>query len=147
MEETFENVRSQVAMKTLVKWTGVSTLIHAGIIAALCGFSYMGFKQREAAAKAKEAAMEEIAKKKEAEDAAKAANAPPPIADANAPAPAPGTPPNPATPATPVTPPVDPAKKQIQAESVLGIDKVAKPNEMPKSPFATKGDDLLKDLK
>lgn len=147
MEETFDNVRPQVEMKTLVKWTGVSTLIHAGIIAVLCGFSYVSFKQRETAAKAKEAALEAVAKAKEAENAAKAANAPPPLADANAPAPAPGTPPNPATPAAPVTPPIDPAKKPIQAESVLGIDKVAKPNEMPKSPFATKGDDLLKDLK
>ena len=50
-----------------------------------------------------------------------------------------------------VAPPPDAAtessNRQAQAEKVLGIDKVAKPNELPKSPFSTKNDDLLKDLK
>jgi hypothetical protein len=35
------------------------------------------------------------------------------------------------------------------AEKILGIDKVAKPDEAPKgaNPFSSKDDDLLKDLK
>ena len=128
-------------MKILWKWTSVSALLHGLIIAALCGVSYLGFHKREAVAKAKAATDEAAAKAREAEDAAKIAK------DAVT---APGATAKPAEskPAPPSPEPAsDPAKAQAQAEKILGIDKVAKPDEIPKSPFATKGDDLLKDLK
>lgn len=139
MQTKPEKVRTEVPLKTLWKWTGVSAVIHALIIALLCGFSYWGHQQREAASKAKAAADEAALKKKEAEDAAKATNAPPAAATNAAPV------------KTAVAPPPEAAtessNRQAQAEKVLGIDKVAKPGDIPKSPFSTKGDDLLKDLK
>ena len=130
-------------MRILWKWTGVSAFIHGLIIAALCGVSYLGFKKREEASKAKAATEETAAKAREAEEAAKVAK------DGGA-APVAATATNPADPKPAPAPPqpaADPAKAQAQAEKILGIDKVAKPDEIPKSPFATKGDDLLKDLK
>lgn len=139
MQTKPEKVRTEVPLKILWKWTGVSAVIHALIIALLCGFSYWGHQQKEAASKAKAAADEAALKKKEAEDAAKATNAPPAAATNAAPV------------KTAVAPPPDAAtessNRQAQAEKVLGIDKVAKPGDIPKSPFSTKGDDLLKDLK
>ena len=128
-------------MRILWKWTSVSALLHGLIIAALCGVSYLGFQKRDAVAKAKTATEEAAAKAREAEDAAKIAK------DAvSAPVTATNNPD--AKTAPPQTQPApDPAKTQAQAEKILGIDKVAKPDEIPKSPFATKGDDLLKDLK
>ncbi len=139
MQTKPENVRVEVPLKVLWKWTGVSTVIHALIIALLCGFSWYGHHQRELASKAKAAAEEAALKKKEAEDAAKNTNAPPAAATNAAP-----------VKAATVTPPdstADASNRQAQAEKALGIDKVAKPGELPKSPFSTKGDDLLKDLK
>ncbi|NBV20426.1 MAG: hypothetical protein EBS05_00270 [Proteobacteria bacterium] len=141
MQPKPEKVRAEVPLKVLWKWTGVSAVIHTLIIALLCGFSYWGHQQREAASKAKAAADEAILKKKEAEDAAKAAkntNAPPATATNAAPDKTALTPPPAATEST---------NRQAQAEKLLGIDKVAKPNEIPKSPFSKNGDDLLKDLK
>jgi hypothetical protein len=143
MQAQLENVRAEVPMKILWKWTFVSAFLHALIIAALCGISYLAFHKRESVAKAKAAAEEAAAKASEAEEAAK-------IAKDGAAAPAAAT--NPSDPKQPPVPPQpqpaeDPAKAQAQAEKILGIDKVAKPDEIPKSPFATKGDDLLKDLK
>ncbi len=142
MQTKPENVRVEVPLKILWKWTGVSAVIHALIIALLCGFSWYGHHQRELASKAKAALEEAALKKKEAEDAAKNTNAPPAAATNAAPV----------KPAVAVTPPppdttADASNRQAQAEKVLGIDKVAKPGEIPKSPFSTKGDDLLKDLK
>jgi len=143
MQANLEHVRGNVPMRILWKWTTVSALLHGLLIAALCGVSYLGFQKREAASKAKAATEEANAKKIEAEEAAKAPKATdaPPAATAN-------TSEEKKPDVTPPPPPVpDPAKQQADAEKVLGIDKVAKPDEMPKSPFSSKGDDLLKDLK
>jgi predicted membrane-bound mannosyltransferase len=141
MQAQAENVRAGVPMRILWKWTSVSALLHGLLIAALCGVSYLGFQKREAVAKAKAQTEDAAAKAREAEEAAKVAKdaATAPVAATN-----PGDP----KPAPPQPQPAqDPAKTQAQAEKILGIDKVAKPDEIPKSPFATKGDDLLKDLK
>lgn len=139
MQTKPENVRTEVPLKVLWKWTGISAVIHGLLIASLCGFSYWGHQQKEAASKAKAAVEEAALKKKEAEDASKATNAPPSAA----------------TNATVVTPKADAltaaptasTNRQTEAEKVLGIDKVAKPGDLPKSPFSSKNDDLLKDLK
>lgn len=144
MHAKIENVRTNVPLGILWKWTGVSAFIHGVIIAALCGISFLGHQKRDAVAKAKAATEEAAAKAIEAE-AAKAAKT-----EAN-----PATAANPADPNKPAAaknpapkdPAADPAKPPVSAENVLGIDKVAKPDEIPKSPFSTKGDDLLKDLK
>ncbi|KAF0172053.1 MAG: hypothetical protein FD161_4144 [Limisphaerales bacterium] len=139
MQTKPDNVRVEVPLKVLWKWTGVSAVIHALLIALLCGFSWWGHQQKEAASKAKAAVEEAALKKKEAEDAAKNTNAPPAAATNAAP-----------TKAATVAPPDSAAaasNRQAQAEKLLGIDKVAKPGEIPKSPFSSKGDDLLKDLK
>ena len=138
MQPKPENVRGNVPLKILWKWTGVSAVLHALLIAALCGFSYWGHQKREEASKAKAAIEDAALKKKEAEDAAKATNAPP--------ATAPGAPDNSKTAAAPPTPAAS-TNRQSDAEKILGIDKVAKPGELPKSPFSSKNDDLLKDLK
>lgn len=126
-----ENARGAVPLKILWKWTGVSAALHGLLIALLCGFSYWGHQRKEAASKAKPAVEEAAAKKKEAEEAAKATNAAPVKTAVAAPPDSTG----------------DASNRQAQAEKLLGIDKVAKPGEIPKSPFSTKGDDLLKDLK
>jgi hypothetical protein len=155
--------RAPVPISVLWKWTSVSAILHALIIASLCGVSYWGMQKKEAATKAKTAQEEAAAKAQESEDAAKAAKdagtnppATAPTGDApashpSAPAAQPGATPAPNRPAPqkaepePAQPPAQPS--QAQAEKILGIDKVAKPDEIPKSPFNTKGDDLLKDLK
>ncbi|MEY4199498.1 MAG: hypothetical protein RLZZ265_1238 [Verrucomicrobiota bacterium] len=142
MQTKPENVRAAVPLKVLWKWTGISTVLHVILIGALCGFSYWGHQQREAASKAKAALEEAALKKKEAEDAAKAATNAPPAAATNAPAIVANAPASPAAPA-----PAASTNRQVEAEKVLGIDKVAKPGELPKSPFSSKNDDLLKDLK
>lgn len=162
MPDNSESVRAPRPKKVLWMWTGVSAMIHAALIAALCGVSYLSFAKREAASKGKIAQDEAASKKAEADEAAKAAAAgtpapsqagapPTPAASADKPAKgAPvdkpaiaGAPPEPAMPgATPA-----PASPQAQAEKILGIDKVAKPGETPKSPFSGSNDDLLKDLK
>ncbi len=129
-----ENARGAVPLKILWKWTGVSAALHGLLIALLCGFSYWGHQKKEAASKAKAAAEEAAAKKKEAAEAAKSTNAPP-AAATNAVA------------AAPTPPAADASNRVAQAEKILGLDKVAKTNEIPKSPFSSKGDDLLKDLK
>ena len=131
MQTKPSNVRGEVKLKILWKWTGVSAVIHGLLIALLCGFSYWGHHKKEAASKAKAAVEEAALKKKEAEEAAKATNAPPAAA----------------TNAVVATPAADASNRQASAEKILGIDKVAKTNEIPKSPFSSKGDDLLKDLK
>ena len=130
-----ENVRTEVPLKVLWKWTGVSAVIHGLLIALLCGISWWGHQQKEAVSKAKAATEEAALKKREAEEAAKATNAPP------------GTAPAKAVVAASPDSTADVSNRQAQAEKVLGIDRVAKPGEIPKSPFSSKGDDLLKDLK
>ena len=134
-----ENVRGEVPLKVLWKWTGVSAALHVAFIGVLCGISYYGHLKKEEANKAKAAAEEAALKKKEAEEAKKATNAPPATATNAAPVKAAVAPPPDAA--------TESSNRQAQAEKVLGIDKVAKPNELPKSPFSTKNDDLLKDLK
>lgn len=123
------NPRASRSPKILWKWTAVSAALHALLIAVLCTFSYVTWQHKQASAAAKAAVQEAAAAKAEAERTAKAAANPPPsptpaAAKAAAPEPAP-----------------------VQAEKVLGIDKVAKPEEIPKSPFASGESDLLKDLK
>ena len=62
MQTKPENIRGEVPLKILWKWTGVSAVIHALLIAALCGISYWGHHQKETARLAK-AAIEEAALK------------------------------------------------------------------------------------
>ena len=138
MQTKPENVRGDVPLKVLWKWSGVSAVLHAVLIAVLCGFSYWGHQKKETASKAKAAVEEAALKKKEADEAAKSTNAPPASATNAPPVKAAVAPPDPAA---------DASNRQAQAEKVLGIDKVAKPGELPKSPFSSKNDDLLKDLK
>lgn len=139
MQTKPDNVRAEVPLKVLWKWTGVSAVVHVLFIGALCGFSYWAHLKKETASKAKAAAEDAALKKKEAEDAAKATNAPPASAT-NAPAPSP-------RPDALTAAPTASTNRQAEAEKLLGIDKVAKPGELPKSPFSSKNDDLLKDLK
>lgn len=138
MQTKPDNVRGEVPLKVLWKWTGASAVLHVVFIGALCGFSYYGHLKKEEASKAKAAAEDAALKKKEAEDAAKATNAPPATVT-NAPA-AP-------KPDALTAAPAASTNRQSEAEKLLGIDKVAKPGDLPKSPFSSKNDDLLKDLK
>jgi hypothetical protein len=124
-------VRGEASPKILWKWTGISAVLHALLIASLCGVSYWGFHQRELASKAKAEADEIAAQKAEAAEAAKS--------------PAPSA--TPAATQSPAPTTDEDSKPPVQAEKVLGIDKTAKPEELPGSPFASKNDDLLKDLK
>lgn len=142
MQTKPENVRVTVPLKVLWKWTVVSTLLHVLLIGVLCGVSYWSHEQKEAASKAKAAAEEAALKKKEAEDAAKTATNAPPAALTNASAAATKSSAAPSTPASGTS-----TNRQVEAEKVLGIDRVAKPGELSKSPFSSKNDDLLKDLK
>ena len=66
-----ENVRGEVPLKVLWKWTGVSAALHVAFIGVLCGISYYGHLKKEEANKAKAAAEEAALKKKEAEEAKK----------------------------------------------------------------------------
>ncbi|MEQ2007223.1 MAG: hypothetical protein ABMA26_10520 [Limisphaerales bacterium] len=138
MQTKLEHVRGDVPLRVLWKWSGVSAVLHAVLIAVLCGFSYWGHSKKEAASKAKAAVEEAALKKKEADEAAKSTNAPPAAATNAAPVKAASA---------PIESAGDASNRQAQAEKVLGIDKVAKPGELPKSPFSSKNDDLLKDLK
>lgn len=141
MQTKPENARGNVPLKILWKWTGVSAVVHALLITVLCGISYWGHMKKEEASKAKAALEGAALKKKEAEDAAKAGTNAPPAATTNAPAAS--------TKTAAVSEPSAPTStnRQADAERILGIDKVAKPGELPKSPFSSKNDDLLKDLK
>ncbi|MFM8470535.1 MAG: hypothetical protein ACKODH_11285, partial [Limisphaerales bacterium] len=122
-----ENVRGEVPLKVLWKWTGVSAGLHVLFIGVLCGVSYWGHLKKEEANKAKAAAEEAALKKKEAEDAKKAATNAPPATATNAPAAAP-------KPEAVTAAPAASTNRQAEAEKLLGIDKVAKPGELPKSP-------------
>ena len=51
-----ENVRGEVPLKVLWKWTGVSAVLHVAFIGVLCGISYYGHLKKEEANKAKAAA-------------------------------------------------------------------------------------------
>ena len=159
MQPNSSPVRSAVPPRILWMWTGVSALLHTVFIGGLCVVSHLDAQKRDATAKAK---------------AAETTPQPDPAPDATAPSPTPATPnsqtaaptppntPQPAANATTVTtpaaqpqkpapPPTPTADKPAppSAEKILGIDKVAKPDDAPKSanPFSKKDDDLLKDLK
>ena len=120
--------RAPRSPKILWKWTSVSAVLHVLFIGVLCTFSYVTWQHKQAASAAKAAVQEAATAKAEAERTAKAAANPPP-----SPTPAPAA--------------AAPAPAPVQAEKILGIDKVAKPEEIPKSPFASGESDLLKDLK
>jgi hypothetical protein len=146
-------------------WTSVSALLHTVFIGGLCFVSHLEAQKREAAAKAK--AAEAAAQPEPTPDAAAqsaATNATP--ATAASPTAAatptqaaaqptatsqPAAPQNTAatTPAKPTPAPNSEKPAPPSAEKLLGIDKVAKPEDSPKgaNPFSKKDDDLLKDLK
>ena len=162
MQTNTQTVRAFRPQYFLWKFTFISAILHALVIGGLCGFSYMQAAKKEEATKAKQAEQDALVAKNEAAEAAKnpappaaaPASAPaavPVASNASTPAPAPekapvASAPAPAPTAPAQPPPIDP-NAPVQAEKVLGIDKVAKPEETPKSPFAGKDDDLLKDLK
>jgi cytoskeletal protein RodZ len=159
MLTTTQPVRAPRSAFVLWKWTGVSAVLHALLVGALCAVSYMGFAKREAETKAKAAAEEAAAAKADSDASAKAAAEKPPAPPAPAssqsttstqPASAAATPapnilPPPAEPSLP--PAATTTAQPPSAEKILGIDKTAKPGDTPKSPFAGGTDDLLKDLK
>ncbi len=155
-------------MAVLWKWTSVSAVLHLFAIGSLCVVSYFGMQRKDAAVKAKTAAQEaavQAAEAKEQEEAARpqggstGTSAAPvdakAVANPTRPSPSPqNEAPTTATaqgtdkPAQGTDKPQVPVEAgPINAERVLGIDKVAKPEDVPKSPFSSKGDDLLKDLK
>lgn len=157
MQSSKPNVRTAVPAKVLWKWTSVSAFLHIGFITGLCFLSHFEVQRREAAAKAK-AATETPAPTENTQVEGAPANqasqpAPATPAASTQPAPATAQAPAPAQPAaTPPAAPATPAPEKNtppSAEKLLGIDKVAKPEETPKgaNPFSNKGDDLLKDLK
>lgn len=130
------------AASPLWKWTGISAAGHAIFLALLCLISHQIEKQKQAKLKAaaeektrvdaaaEKAAAEKAAADKLAADKKKAAT---PAGPADSPKAA-------ATSAAPGTNDVK------SAEKILGIDKVASPDELKKGP-KIKDDDLLKDLK
>jgi len=123
------SVRGPRPQKILWKWTAVSAVLHVFAVGLLCAVSYYTFQKKQVALAEKARVEEAAAQKLEADRLAKRA--------ADAPAPTP-------TPVATITPPPEAPR---QAEAILGIDKTAKPNETPSSPFAGGDDDLLKDLK
>ena len=159
MQPNSSPVRSAVPPRILWMWTGVSALLHTIFIGGLCVVSHLDAQKRDATAKAKAA---ETTPQPEAAapsptpatpnsqtTAPTPPNTPQPAANPTAPATAITTPA--AQPQKPASPPPPTADKPAppSAEKILGIDKVAKPDDAPKSanPFSKKDDDLLKDLK
>lgn len=178
MQPQKKTVRAPVPQGVLVKWTFVSALLHFACIGGLCYSSHLQSQVREAALKAKslpdsaDPADSTSAAPRQSEPAS-----PNPTAPAaqnaestqNASSPSqPATATNPAAVQNPQAqkpaehPPTGlPTQKQPpdektsaenskpSAEKILGIDKVAKPEDAPKgaNPFSGKDDDLLKDLK
>ena len=127
-----------VATSPLWKWTGVSAAGHAIFLALLCLISHQIEKQKQAKLKAaaeektrvdaaaEKAATEKAAADKIAADKKKAAS---PAGPTDSPKAAAGN-----------------TNDVKSAEKLLGIDKVASPDELKKGP-KIKDDDLLKDLK
>ena len=127
-----------VATSPLWKWTGVSAAGHAIFLALLCLISHQIEKQKQAKLKAAaeektrvDAATEKAAADKIAADKKKAAS---PAGPGDSPKAA-------ASNTTPGN-----TNDVKSAEKLLGIDKVASPDELKKGP-KIKDDDLLKDLK
>lgn len=171
MNSSHTSVRVPVPARVLWKWTTVSAVLHFCAIGGLCYSSFLQTEKREAALKAKTpdapaAAPEETPRdqpKPESPASAQQSASPAPVpappdpksAAPAGPAAAPTAPPAPAVQAEVAKPPPPPAEAVANkgappsAEKVLGIDKVAKPEDAPKgaNPFSGKDDDLLKDLK
>lgn len=133
--------KGEASYGPLWKWTGVSAAGHAVFLAILCLVSAQLEKHKQAELKVKEeekasaaAAAEKAAAEKAA--AASAAAAEKKKANPNA------SPENPKTAAAPGT-----TNDVKTAEKILGIDKVASPDELKKGFKGKDTDDLLKDLK
>ena len=133
--------KGEASYGPLWKWTGVSAAGHAVFLAILCLVSAQLEKHKQAELKVKEeekasaaAAAEKAAAEKAA--AASAAAAEKKKVNPNA------SPENPKAAAAPGT--TNDAKT---AEKILGIDKVASPDELKKGFKGKDTDDLLKDLK
>ncbi len=131
--------RPALPKSPLWKWTGVSAAGHAVFLALLCLISHQIEKQKQAklkaeteqkaaaAAAAEKAAAEKAAADKAAADKKKAAA--------------------PESPKTASAGPATGTTNDVKsAEKILGIDKVASPEELKKG-LKSKDDDLLKDLK
>lgn len=136
------NVPAPVSQKSpLWKWTSISAAGHAVFLALLCLISSQLEKQKQAkikadaeqkaavAAAAEKAAAEKAAADKAAAEKKKASTPETPKAASAGPASATGT-----------------TNDVKTAEKILGIDKVASPDELKKG-LKSKDDDLLKDLK
>lgn len=178
MNSSTSRVRAPVPVRVLWKWTTVSAVLHFCFIGGICYSSYLQAEKRETALRAKAPAETPAPAESAPRDgttpespAAAQQNSSPPAADAASSAPlTPSTaapaPTNPKTAARPpqaeatkapaeapkAAAPTDPSTSksaQPSAEKILGIDKVAKPEDAPKgaNPFSGKDDDLLKDLK
>ncbi len=127
MSTNSTNARGPRPLKILWKWMAVAAVLHLLFVGMLCGISYLGYQKKLAAIETRDAAKEAETQKMEAERKAK-------LAETAKPEPAPA-------------PVVEPTPPPIKAEQVLGIDKVATPQETPSSPFSSGDDDLLKGLK
>ncbi len=134
--------KASLAASPLWKWTGISAVGHAVFLAIVCLISHQLELQKQAKLKAEteqKAAAAAAAEKAAAEKAAadKAA------ADKKKPA-SPGPESPKAASASPA--PTGTTNDVKTAEKLLGIDKVASPEELKKG-LKSKDDDLLKDLK
>ena len=133
--------KGEASYGPLWKWTGVSAAGHAVFLAILCLVSAQLEKHKQAELKAKEeekAAAAAVAEKAAAEKAAAASAAAAEKKKANPNA----SPENPKAAVTPGT-----TNDVKTAEKILGIDKVASPDELKKGFKGKDTDDLLKDLK
>ena len=135
--------KSEASFAPLWKWTAVSAVGHAVFLAIVCLVSYHLEQQKKAEAKVKaeqKAAEMAAAEKAAAEKAAAEKKKNPPPADAGKAA---------ATPAgTNTTAAAETTTNDVKkAEKILGIDKVASPDELKKGFKPKDADDLLKDLK
>lgn len=133
--------KGEASYGPLWKWTGVSAAGHAIFLAILCLVSAQLEKHKQAELKVKEeakASAAAAAEKAAAEKAtaASAAAAEKKKANPNA------SPENPKAAAGPGT-----TNDVKTAEKILGIDKVASPDELKKGFKGKDTDDLLKDLK
>ena len=127
--------RPAVSSSPLWKWTGVSAAGHAIFLALLCLISHQIEKRKQATLKvqAEEKAAAAVVAEKAAADKLAADRL---AADKKKP----NSPESPKAAATGTTNDVK------SAEKILGIDKVASPDELKKG-LKSKDDDLLKDLK
>ena len=128
--------KGEASYGPLWKWTGVSAAGHAVFLAILCLVSAQLEKHKQAELKVKEEEKASAAAAAEKAAAEKAAAAEKKKANPNT------SPENPKAAATPGT-----TNDVKTAEKILGIDKVASPDELKKGLKGKDTDDLLKDLK